>query len=217
MSNATRRSGFRRCSIIGLALVALAGGVSSAPAGAQDVVAAPAGLSREDAEAGFVAAINQLRSSQGLGPLRVEPILLDASRQWSAQMIALPRRVDGSRMLEHDPAIAACGANPATCSVGRNWKGLGENVGYGPIDVRYMHQRFVDSPLHYKNLVNPEYDAVGIGVVYDGQVMYITQKFLADPTVTVASPVALAASSGSAGRPVTTKRPRVVRRTTKPA
>ncbi len=161
-------------------------------------------LSVEQAESGFVAAINDLRAQQGLSVLRVEPMLVSASRQWSVQMIALPRSESGGRVLQHDPSVQACGRAPSTCVLGSRWKSLGENVGYGPKDVLFLHQRFVDSPLHYRNLVNSEFDAIGVGVVFDGEVMYVTEKFLADPP---AQPAALAARTGSPGRPVATTPP----------
>ena len=45
-----------------------------------------------------------------------------------------------------------------------NWQKLGENVGVG-MTTDKLHQAFIDSPSHYKNLVDPDLTHVGVGVV----------------------------------------------------
>ena len=60
-----------------------------------------------------------------------------------------------------------------------NWTKLGENVGVG-YDVDGLMQAFINSPSHYRNLVDPDWNYVGVGVSYgsDGR-MYTTHNFMA--------------------------------------
>ena len=44
---------------------------------------------------------------------------------------------------------------------------MGENVGIGP-NVGAIHQAFLASPEHYRNLADPVFTHVGIGVFVDG-------------------------------------------------
>ncbi len=34
------------------------------------------------------------------------------------------------------------------------------------------------SPAHYRNIVDPTFDSIGIGIAYDGDVMYVTEQFM---------------------------------------
>ncbi len=128
------------------------------------VGAGPAGAQAYDggAEAQFVASINQLRASKGLNALTVDSQLVASSRIWADQMKA-----------------AGSISHAADLSVGvtQEWQKLGENVGVGPT-VTALMDAFIDSPGHYANLVDPVYTRVGIGVVWDGNVMYTTHRFM---------------------------------------
>ncbi len=61
--------------------------------------------------------------------------------------------------------------------LGIDWLRVGEIVGMGP-NVDLIEQAFLDSPEHYKNIIRPEYNSVGIGVVDgdDGK-RYVVQVF----------------------------------------
>lgn len=101
------------------------------------------------AEAAFVARINALRTSKGLGTLRVDGELTAIARGWAAHMASA-----GS--IAHNPNFSK--------QVTANWAKLGENVGMGP-DVDSLHDAFVASPSHYRNLVDGDFELVGVGVV----------------------------------------------------
>jgi uncharacterized protein YkwD len=62
-------------------------------------------------------------------------------------------------------------------SRGLEWLRVGENVGMGP-SLILIHEALLDSPKHYENIVRPEYNSVGIGVVDgdDGR-RYVVQVF----------------------------------------
>ena len=116
-------------------------------------------------EISFVARINQLRASQGLPALTVDARLTETARAWSATMARVDR-------LHHNPNLAA--QSPF------EWLRLGENVGMGP-DVAALHDAFVASPDHYRNLVHPSYNGIGVGVVRSGGILWVTQVFMQGP------------------------------------
>jgi hypothetical protein len=156
---------------------------------------AAASASTGSDEAAFVAKINQLRASKGLGQLQVDGQLTGIARNWASHMAA-------AGGISHNPNLA----NQVT----ENWTKLGENVGHGT-DVDSLFQAFVNSPEHYRNLVDPAFNYVGVGVVRaaDGT-MYTSHEFMRlAGTAAVAAP---------APRPVTrtVARPATVRTSSAP-
>jgi hypothetical protein len=141
-----------------------------APVCALVLVAAPAlvATARADAatspgdEAQFVANINQLRADKGVGALRVDSRLVDEARRWAGTM--------STTGLHHNPNMAA-DAPPG-------WTVLGENVGEGG-SVAAIEDAFANSPHHYDNIVDPRFNAVGVGVVIDNDVIWVAEEFMA--------------------------------------
>ncbi|MDQ1403858.1 MAG: hypothetical protein QOG03_2174 [Actinomycetota bacterium] len=126
-------------------------------------------------EAAFVAKINQLRASKGLGQLQVDGQLVGIARNWAGRMSSAGR-------ISHNPNLAS--------QVTENWIKLGENVGHGT-DVDSLFRAFVNSPEHYRNLVDPAFNYVGVGVVRAGDgSMYTSHEFmqLAGSTARVSAP-----------------------------
>jgi len=131
----------------------------TAPAGASGVVApADAGI-----EAQFVGAINRLRASKGLSQLQVNGQLTGVARSWTTQMVQA-----GS--ISHNPNLGA--------QVSGSWRKLGENVGVGG-DVDGLMRAFINSPAHYRNLVDPDWNYVGVGATRasDGR-LFTTHNFM---------------------------------------
>jgi hypothetical protein len=95
-------------------------------------------------------------------------------------------------LISHNPQLRT--------AVAASWRKLGENVGCGDVSVEVLHQKFMDSPAHRANIMDPEFDSIGIGVVYDSAgMMWVTEQFMdvdqrvSQPTTTlVSAPVALA-------------------------
>jgi hypothetical protein len=135
--------GMRRLAFLLVAMVAVSVGfvVAPAPAHAQTDPAT--------AEAEFVTKINALRASKGLSQLDVHPELQALGRSWAGQMAKADQ-------ISHNPNLAN--------AVKADWQKLGENVGVG-MTVDKLHQAFIDSPAHYKNLVDPSWTHIGVGVV----------------------------------------------------
>jgi hypothetical protein len=126
--------------VIVLALI----GLLAPLAGPAHAASGPAGMESE-----FVARINALRASKGLGALVVDAELTGIARHWAAQMAA-------AGDISHNPSFGS--------QVQANWVKLGENVGMGP-SVPSLHDAFVRSPHHYVNLVDPAFTRIGVGVV----------------------------------------------------
>jgi len=115
-------------------------------------------------EAAFVSAVNSIRVSKGLEPLKVYGELVSVARNWTDQMIA-------AGDIAHNRGLAG--------SVGAPWVKLGENVGIG-YSVEGLINAFVASPTHYKNIVQPEFRWIGVGVSWNGDGrMMTTHLFMA--------------------------------------
>jgi uncharacterized protein YkwD len=112
-------------------------------------------------EADFIARINSLRATAGLSALALDSNLIVKADSW-AQVMAAEGRIWHSRV--PDNVVA-------------NWKKLGENVGTGA-SVDSIHDAFVDSPPHYKNLVERDFTHLGVGVALKGTVLYVSEVFM---------------------------------------
>jgi len=155
-------------------------------------VAAPAHADPGSEEAQFLTLTNQLRASKGLQQLSVDGTLTSIARNWSGQMAA-------AGTIFHN--------NGLPNQVSAPWTQLGENVGMGP-SVAGIQQAFINSPHHYENLVNPNYNYVGIGVVDSGGTIYVTVDFMALGSVSAPAPAPTAPRTTTAPRPRTTAAPR---------
>jgi hypothetical protein len=112
----------------------------------------------------FVGRINSLRASKGLSQLQVSGQLAGVATNWTNRMVQ-------AGQISHNPNLGS--------QVEGDWTKLGENVGVG-YDVDGLMQAFINSPAHYRNLVDPDWNYVGVGVVIaaDGR-MYTTHNFMA--------------------------------------
>lgn len=154
--------------LVAAALLALGVLAPSAVARPSAPVAVPAatapGSPSPEFESQFVSRINGLRASKGLSQLQVSGQLQGVARSWTERMV-------GAGQISHNPNLAS--------EVSGDWTKLGENVGVG-YDVDGLMKAFINSPAHYKNLVDPDWSHVGVGVTMapDGR-MYTTHNFMA--------------------------------------
>jgi hypothetical protein len=138
----------------------------------------------------FVDEINKTRALVNLPPLTVHPGLVDVARGWSDQMrqtfvaAGSPERC----IISHNPNLKDV--------LPKQWTGLGENVGCGNIAAEEIHVKFVESKHHYDNMVNPKFDRVGIGIVYENDMMFVTEQFMDSLETPTSVPNALALSPG---------------------
>ena len=61
-------------------------------------------------------------------------------------------------------------------ATGARFNSVAENVAEGP-DIMTAHKALMKSPGHRSNILNPEYNAVGISIVTHGSQLFITQDF----------------------------------------
>ncbi len=129
-----------------------------------------AGAADPPAEQAFVDALNQIRAAEGLPPLEVDTELTIAARSWTDAMVADADGGAGRGALAH--------ASDLSVGVTVYWIKLGENVGYGP-SVEVLVDAFVDSPTHYRNIIDPDFESIGVGVSYDAEgTMWTTHRFM---------------------------------------
>jgi uncharacterized protein YkwD len=116
------------------------------------LTATPAGANT--AENHLFARLNHARTTHSRPALTRRADLGEVAR-------AQARRMAASRTLYHNPNL--------TTEV-RNWRWVGENVGYAP-DIATVHAAFMASPHHRANILDRDYTQVGVGVVTrDGRV-----------------------------------------------
>jgi hypothetical protein len=130
------------------------------------VVAAPTpanALSSE--ESCFVNSLNAERASMGRAKLAVKGDLVSVARRHSARM-AEDETIYHNQNLPNE--------------VGGNWYALGENVGMGPT-CDSLHDAFMSSAPHRANIVDKDYNQIGVGVVIRDNTIYVTQVFAGRP------------------------------------
>jgi hypothetical protein len=113
------------------------------------------------AESDFVARINSLRASRGLGAVQQHPVLTAKAQNWAAHMAATG---------------CLCHSNLSE-GVTVGWSKLGENVGRGP-NVGSLHDAFVNSPAHQANMLDGRFGYIGVGVAYGGGQMWVAEVFM---------------------------------------
>lgn len=109
----------------------------------------------------FIDRTNATRAGRGLAPLTPNLALWLKAGGWSLKMAA-----DGK--LSHS-ALAADNPLP--------WKQLGENVAHAAtLDQAY--QLFLDSKEHLDNIVHPQFNYIGVGIVKQDGTYWVTQEFM---------------------------------------
>jgi Cysteine-rich secretory protein family len=123
----------------------------------------PASASPADEESCFASAINSARTAAGVAPLSIQGDLLRISRVWSQTMATAGHIFHNTNIVNLVPS---------------NWQTVGENVGVGPT-CDSIAQAFMNSPEHKKNILDPAFTTVGVGVVdsSDGTV-WVTEDFM---------------------------------------
>lgn len=114
----------------------------------------------------IVELVNRDRASQGLAPLKLDEGLTAGARAWTEQMAA-KGAPDG---LAHDPGLRV----PEGASL------AGENVAYRTTEgdvAQGLQAQFMRSDGHRRNLLDPGFDRIGVGVVHADGITWVTQRF----------------------------------------
>ena len=129
---------------------------------------APAAQFDAAAEAQLVQLINQTRSQQGLAPLTVDERLTRAARkhtQLMVQHLALSHQFDG------EPPPQTRFSNEGVPSDSSS-----ENVALNQ-SVPGAHDALMHSPPHRAAILDPNYNAVGVGVLQTDEGFFVTEDF----------------------------------------
>jgi uncharacterized protein YkwD len=122
----------------------------------------------ENAERELAGLINQERIRRGLPALATDERLVQAARAHTQEMAArnnLSHQFSGEPDLRHRIAQSKL-----------RIKRVAENVGYGS-NIELTHRGFMESPKHRENILYPDYNAVGVGALRSGDVLYVTEDF----------------------------------------
>lgn len=120
------------------------------------------------AEQFLLAAANQDRIARGLQPLRLDPMLTEAALAHAREMAA---HRDISHQFPGEPKLSERGAN-----AGVHFSLISENVAEAPV-AAMIHDLWMHSEGHRKNLLDPGVDAVGISVVVRDHEYYAVEDF----------------------------------------
>jgi Ca2+-binding RTX toxin-like protein len=126
----------------------------------------------------FLQLVNEARANVGAKALTLDGELLDSSGAHSSWM-------DQTDTFSHT-GINGSSAGDRMTSAGYGWQGWGENIAYasGPMTeatVLKLHQMLMNSPGHYANIVNGNFEEIGIGLkegtINGYSVIFVTQNF----------------------------------------
>lgn len=125
-------------------------------------------LRDQAAERALFAAANRERAALHLSDFRWDNALARAAQEHTEQMAA-------AQNITHDlPGEAPLG--PRLLAAGARLSAFAENVGLaGSADA--IHQAWMHSEGHRRNLLNPAYDIIGIAVYRAGDSLYATEDF----------------------------------------
>ena len=121
------------------------------------------------AESQMIAMVNQERARAGLPSLKVDDRLTASARQHSellAQHKTLSHQFDGEPPLPKRLSARFL-----------RFDRDGENVAFDT-DLQQAHEGLMNSPPHRANILDPRFNAIGIGILHSGQYLWVTQDFI---------------------------------------
>lgn len=123
----------------------------------------------------IIAHVNDLRQE-----LEAQPVTMNETLREGAYM----RAVETEESFSH---TRPNGSPPFTvftnADLKYNYRIIGENLamatyfGSDESMAEFVFQGWVDSPDHYETMINPEFEEIGVGIHYDGEILYATQFF----------------------------------------
>ena len=119
-----------------------------------------------------IALVNEERLSRGLYELKRNSTLVESARAHSLDMAE-------NRYFSHTSRDGQT-AGERIRDAGYNWKTYGENIAAGQIDAEEVFQDWMESRGHRENILDPYFEDIGVGYVYDPDSIYLhywTQHF----------------------------------------
>ncbi len=148
--------------------------------------------------------INQERAKEGLAPLELNERLSQAALKHTQRMVqndTLSHQFDGEESLQ-----LRIGDENVRCD--RD----GENIALDG-NLENAHLMLMQSPPHRANILNPQFNAVGIGILKADELIYITEDFAhvlpdySESEADVAAERAIGEYAKSQGVPIPKRRP----------
>lgn len=132
-------------------------------------------INYEQIEKDIITYVNVLRVDLGLNPVQPNDVLKGA---------ATIRAIETEELFAH---TRPDGRDPFTVfeeeGLNYNYKMVGENlamVTYHRDDehmAKFIFDGWVDSKGHYETMIQPDFEEIGVGIHYDGEILYATQFF----------------------------------------
>jgi uncharacterized protein YkwD len=113
--------------------------------------------------------INSTRAEHGLGPVALDEQLSDIARSHSLDM------TEGGYFSHLSPSTGSPGDRLRRAGV--SFRLSGENIAFDR-NVEAAHQALMESPSHRRNILDPEFTHVGLGVVSSGSSVLVTEHFV---------------------------------------
>jgi hypothetical protein len=129
------------------------------------LVAGSPAMALSGTEACFFNSLNSERADVGRPKLVLKSDLVAVARNHSEEMA-------DDETIYHNDNLAN--------EVHGNWWALGENVGMGP-SCSSIHNAFMASPGHKANILDTDYNQIGIGVEIRDDTIYVTEVFAGRP------------------------------------
>jgi uncharacterized protein YkwD len=163
------RSSFT-AAFLAAAALALSAGVPAFAAGSGRQASAAPDLGQMERE--LLSVLNRERAGRGLSVLHLSPAIVDLARGQSADMARLD-------VLRHTSATGKSFAD-RLFDAGVPYAANGENVArVGAPVAGLIHQSFMASPGHRANILNPDFDEVGISIVPGPEnAFFVTEDFI---------------------------------------
>ena len=121
-------------------------------------------------EARMVELVNRARNDAGLPSLYIEQQLTDFARSYSSEMIQY-------NFFGHVSPVSGTLQQRIAARGITGWTLAGENIAKAPnVDVAF--QALMNSASHRANIMRPEFNCIGVGVVRGPDGLYITQEFM---------------------------------------
>ncbi|MGI6643558.1 MAG: CAP domain-containing protein [Bacillota bacterium] len=122
-----------------------------------------------DMEQGMVDLVNEERAKAGLKPLAVDMRLVELARKKSQDMI------DKGYFSHNSPTYGS--PFDMMKAAGISYRMAGENLAGAP-SLQSAHKGLMESEGHRRNILNPAFDHIGIGIIQGGPYGYMfTQMF----------------------------------------
>ena len=128
---------------------------------------ATAGFDSE-AEAEILEALNHSRAQAGAPELKLDERLREAARRHTALLVEHNAM---SHQFSDEPPL-----NDRLRAAGSFFTAAAENIGLNS-QLEDVNSMFLRSPGHRTNMLNPSYNAAGIGVIHRGRDYWVTEDF----------------------------------------